>query len=273
MVKKIGDNHKNTLNGTNGSDQLFGLGGNDTLNGKGGDDTLSGGKGNDKLHGGTGADVLKGGAGNDTLDPGTDLDADVLNGGTGSDTADYSAGSGPVTAYLYSNLAFQGAAGDTYISVENVKGTAFGDHLQTGQNGTAFGGAGDDFLYGGFGKDYLRGDAGHDTLNMTYGDSLAWVQNGQGYDDIFGFIEGTDLLFVKLSEFGLGDTFDANEITNSNTVTATGTIAQFIFEDDAQNLWFDSNGTGAGGLTLVAHFDTATITNNNLGTNDFEFIA
>ena len=61
------------------------------------------------------------------------------------------------------------------------------------------------------------------------------------------------------------------EIVNSNAVTAVGTNAQFIYEDDAKNLWFDSNGTDAGGLYLIAVFTNATINNANLGTNDFDF--
>ncbi len=296
MVIKVGTKFNDTLNGSNGDDFLFGLAGNDKLFGKGGNDTLKGGKGSDLLDGGTGndklfgglgndkllagkgADTLRGGDGNDTLNPGADLDADIIDGGAGLDTVDYSAGTGSITAYLAVNTSGQGATGDSYIAVENVIGTAFADNLQNAGGGTAFGGAGSDTLYGGGtinssedgGK--IRGDAGSDTLNMTYGNTLAWIQNGQGSDTISGYIEGSDNLFVNLSEFGLGDTFDANEITNSNTVTATGTNAQFIFEDDAQNLWFDSNGTNAGGVILIAQFTGATISNNNLGTNDFEFI-
>ena len=114
--------------------------------------------------------------------------------------------------------------------------------------------------------------AGHDYLLMDKGDSFAWLQNGQGADTIVNFVEDGDKLFIKLSDFGLGNTLDATEVVTSDTVTATGTNAQFIYEDDAKNLWFDSNGTDAGGLTLIADFYNATITNNNLGTNDFEFI-
>ncbi len=65
--------------------------------------------------------------------------------------------------------------------------------------------------------------------------------------------------------------FDAGEITNSNTATAVGTNAQFIYEDDANALWFDSNGTGAGGLTLVATFSNSAVLNGLLA-NDFDFI-
>jgi Ca2+-binding RTX toxin-like protein len=278
MARKIGTQRKDTLIGTPLDDVLVGLAGNDTLDGKAGSDVLKGGKGNDKLYGGTGADTLLGGVGNDRLAPGADLDADIVNGGAGIDTVDYSGATSRVLAYLASQESGWAAAGDSYIAVENVIGSAFDDALQSGGGGSAFGGAGNDTLYGGGtyeGTDeggMLRGDAGSDTLDMRYGNTSAWIQNGQGADTIRYFHEGSDMLFLKLSEFGLGDTFDSSEITNSNTVTAVGTNAQFIYEGDASLLWFDSNGTSAGGLSLVAAFESSTIANQNLGTNDFEWI-
>jgi len=299
MVKKIGTNFNDIINGTAQDDLLIGYGGHDTLDGRGGNDELrggggndkmygkagndllKGGAGNDKMYGGAGSDTLLGGAGNDRLDPGDDLVADVLNGGAGIDTADYSQGTTGVTAYLAANFGGGGAVGDTYINVENVIGTAFGDFLQNAFGGTAFGGGGNDVLYGGgtFGGTEdggkVRGDAGADTLNMEYGNTLAWIQNGQGADTIDGFIEGQDKLFLKLSEFGLGDTLTSSEIRNSNTATATGSHAQLIFEGDAQRLWFDSNGDGAGGLTLIATFVDSTFDEGGtpaLGINDFEWI-
>lgn len=278
MARKIGTQFRDHLIGTNLDDVLVGLAGNDTLEGKAGNDVLKGGKGNDKLYGGKGADTLLGGVGNDRLDPGADLDADIINGGAGIDTVDYSKATSRVLAYLESQESGWGAAGDSYIAVENVIGSAFDDALQSADGGSAFGGAGNDILYGGGtyeGTDeggLLRGDAGNDVLDMRYGNTSAWIQNGQGADTIRYFVEGEDQLFLKLSEFGLGDTFDSSEITNSNTVTAFGTNAQLIYEADANRLWFDSNGTGAGGLSLVATFESSTIQNQNLGTNDFEWI-
>lgn len=278
MARKIGTQRKDTLVGTPEDDVLVGLAGNDILDGKAGNDVLKGGKGNDKLYGGNGADTLLGGVGNDRLAPGADLDADIVNGGAGIDTVDYSLSTSGVTAYLDTNQSNGAAAGDSYIAVENVIGSAFDDSLQNAGGGTAFGGAGNDTLYGGGtyeGTDdggKLRGDAGSDVLDMRYGSTDAWIQNGQGADTIRYFVEGEDMLFLKLSEFGLGDTLDLGEITNSNTVTAIGTNAQFIFEADANRLWFDTNGTDAGGLSLVATFESSTINNQNLGTNDFEWI-
>lgn len=269
----IGGQGDDRLFGGNGHDSLRGGQGNDRLLGENGQDSLLGGQGNDKLLGGSGADYLNGGDGDDVLMAGNDLAADILIGGNGIDTVSYAQATGYVTAYLRSNFSGGEALGDSYASdIENVTGSSFDDFLQCGLNGIAKGGEGNDVLFGAFGNDRLRGDEGNDTLRMDYGDTAAWVQLGKGTDDIQYFVEGSDTLFIDLSEFGLGTTFDSSEIINSNTVTALGTNAQFIYEDDAKNLWFDSNGTGAGGLTLIATFTAATITANNLGTNDFEFM-
>lgn len=280
MVKKIGTANRDILQGTNGIDELIGLGGNDTLYGKGGADLLKGGAGNDKLHAGRGADTVRGGAGNDIMYASEDADADLFHGGGGIDTVDYGDATGSVQAYLDSNTSGFNAAGDSYVAVENVKGGAFADYLQAGDNGMAIGRAGDDYLYGADGAEVLRGDQGLDHLYMGYGaGDIAWLQNAQGFDTIHDFVEGDDLLRIDLSEFGLGGTFDADEIRSNDTGNAVGAHAQFIFENDTFRLWFDSNGTGAGGKILVAEFDSGTfgiddgVPGLDLGLNDFDMIA
>jgi Ca2+-binding RTX toxin-like protein len=274
MAHFEGDKNANPINGTNLDDDMLGRGGNDTLYGLQGNDLLFGGAGDDFLFGGDGDDVLNGAKGNDLMQGGTG--ADQFKGGQGIDTVDYSDATSGMTVYVQFNTASGYAAGDTFLNVENLTGGAFDDMLQGGNGGTVFGGGGNDTLYGasyGTSNDagVLRGDGGYDTLRMDYGDTRAWVQNGQGYDTITYFDEDTDKLFVDLSDFGLGNSFDANEIVNSNTGTAIGTNAQFIYEDDIGYLWFDNNGTNTGGKILVAVFDSATIDANNLGTNDFDF--
>lgn len=108
MVRRIGTNGNDTIDGTNlhdelfgllgddilnglgGADEIFGGGGNDTINGGGGDDELFGDTGNDLVRGGSGSDDLNGGAGRDRLfgDAGDDqfiggAGKDVMTGGTG----------------------------------------------------------------------------------------------------------------------------------------------------------------------------------------------
>jgi Ca2+-binding RTX toxin-like protein len=110
--------------GTNSGETLTGTAGDDTIQGLGGDDTLIGGAG-----------------------------ADVLDGGTGNDDASYSNASSAVIADLLNPMNNTGdAAGDTYISIENLFGSAFNDQLVGNANTTS--------LVGGAGADILDGTAG-----------------------------------------------------------------------------------------------------------------
>ncbi|MBI1494709.1 pre-peptidase C-terminal domain-containing protein, partial [Halocynthiibacter styelae] len=144
-----------------------------------GDDTVTGNDANNIIRGGGGNDTLYGGVGNDVLVGGSG--GDVLNGGTGVDRAQY-LGASAVTADLLNSSNNTGAAsGDTYISIERLYGTAFGDGLYGdhatnaiwGHNGNDFlsGRGGNDALYGGAGNDVLVGGSGGDVLN-----------GGAGYD-------------------------------------------------------------------------------------------
>ena len=138
--------------------------GNDTLDGTTGADVIEGLQGNDVLGGGGGADTLIGGDGNDTLNGGAG--ADVLDGGAGVDTATYAASPTGLTVSLADPSLNTGiAAGDIFIQVENLVGSAHADRL-FGDNGAnrLTGGAGDDTLSGGGGNDVLIGGAGQDVM-------------------------------------------------------------------------------------------------------------
>ncbi|WBY08674.1 cadherin domain-containing protein [Sphingomonas sp. 7/4-4] len=172
------------LDGGAGNDRLIGGLGIDTLYGREDADTLIGGDGNDTLYGGANNvgtnDTLFGDAGNDTLygEDGDDLltggvGADVLDGGLGSDWADYSFQSEGVaaTAAVVADLAAPAnntglAAGDSFVSIENLIGTGLDDTLRGDANAnTLRGGAGNDTLVGNAGDDTLEGGAGADNLS------------------------------------------------------------------------------------------------------------
>jgi Ca2+-binding RTX toxin-like protein len=143
------------------ANRLRGFGGNDDLRGIGGDDTLEGGQGDDILMGGTGADRLFGGS-NSKL-AGTLLDDDLR----GRDTADYRLSEKAVHVDLALGQGFTGeAAGDTYVSIENVIGSSH-DDLLIGNGGAndLTGRNGDDTMIGGAGGDKFFGDAGFDTVS------------------------------------------------------------------------------------------------------------
>lgn len=134
----------------------------DILDGQGGDDILIGGSGHDYQTGGAGADTLDGGPGYDYARYNTALS------GVLADLANAASNSGD-------------AAGDVFISIAGLHGSAFNDILfgDEGANDIhGFGGAdtvdgrnGDDVLDGGPGADALTGGPGKDMFVLRRGES------------------------------------------------------------------------------------------------------
>lgn len=142
------------------------------------------------LRGGAGDDMLRGGAGNDALD-----------GQGGSDTADYLTAAGAVSANLSNGTASDGDGGtDTFTSIENLRGSAFGDVLYGDAGANILDGSGgDDTLVGRGGNDTLRGGAGTDTAD--YSDAVSGivarlstgvVSDGEGGTDLIISIENVN---------------------------------------------------------------------------------
>ncbi|MEW6454449.1 MAG: calcium-binding protein, partial [Pseudomonadota bacterium] len=173
------DGDVNLIFGSNSSEYLNGGSGRDMLVGLAGDDVLYGGAGDDELIGGDGNDTLVGGEG-----------ADILNGGAGIDTADYSslrsgvAATAGVTADLAVSANNTGvAAGDIYVSVENLVGTAFDDVLRGDANANyIFGSTGNDTIEGRGGNDFLNGGGGNDAYVFSRGDGTDTVYDDYRYN-------------------------------------------------------------------------------------------
>jgi Ca2+-binding RTX toxin-like protein len=221
--KLTGTNGINSLIGGDGKDAIFGLDGNDNLYGQDGNDTLVGGVG-----------------------------ADALSGGNDSDTASYSTAGAGVIASLIAPAGNTGdAAGDTYASIENLTGSAFGDTL-TGNNGinVLVGGAGSDILAGGLGSDTLTGNSGKDQFlfNTTLG-----ATNVDTITD-FVFVDDTirldDAIFNSI--VGGTGTLSASQFRANTTGLAGDLDDRIIYETDTGNLFYDTNGNAAGGSTLFA---------------------
>jgi Ca2+-binding RTX toxin-like protein len=235
-----------TLYGSQLADSIFGLGGDDVLYGQDGRDFISGGNGNDSLHGGNGADVL--------------------DGGEGLDTVSYF-GSAAVTVDLRDRGFGGQAEGDTYINVENVFGSSFGDVLLgNATDNTLNGWAGDDHLFGDFGNDNLQGDAGQDRLEGGAGNDLLdgglgndvlvggtgadtfIFRPSSGADQIVDFQIGTDLIALDVQGRSRNpDTFENNPFGND------GQLARGEFRSDGT-----FSGTG-----LDAADDIIYLTNTN----------
>jgi Ca2+-binding RTX toxin-like protein len=210
-----------------GNDYLYGLAGIDNLDGGSGNDYLYGGEGNDYLTGGIDNDILYGGVGRDNL-----------NGGDGTDYASYYTASTAVVADLTTTANNSGdALGDTFLSIENLQGSATASSTLTGDvnnnllvsyngNDNLKGGGGNDYLSAGAGNDTLNGDAGNDALSGGFGNDT--LNGGDGNDTyiIDGDVDtGTD----TLNEISGIDTLDfRNTTTKAISVDLSKTTAQTV---------------------------------------------
>jgi Ca2+-binding RTX toxin-like protein len=114
--------------------------------------------------------VLRGGAG-----------ADRLDGGTGSDTASYYQNTTAVTVNLATGAGSGGAAaGDTYVSIENVNGSTAADQITGSALANALNGwAGQDVLSGGGGADrFVFSAASHSAVGAA--DRITDFSHAQG---------------------------------------------------------------------------------------------
>ena len=166
------------------------------------DEPIKGGPKNDKLFGGKADDILQRLGGNDILDGGDG--ADVLNGGAGKDTASYASAKAGLTANLAKPVGNTGdAAGDSYLGIENLLGSKFGDKLTGNKNTNELGGGkGNDILTGGGGSDVF-------VFGAKYGkDTIAdFVGKGHSHDvvdlsDAAGITNFKDLIQHHVKDLG-----------------------------------------------------------------------
>lgn len=246
-LKGTGNELGNHLVGNSGSNVLVGRGGNDTL------------------QGGAGVDRLDGGAGNDIyITDAADVVMELASGGT----ADLirSAFSRALDANV-EHLELLGTArinGTGNALANSVTGNSGVNTLSgLGGNDILQGGGGADRLLGGAGHDRLQGGAGLDNLSGGLGnDSFVFASRAQAGDVITDFrnvVGDNDDFRIGAAAFG-GGLEGGRQLLASQFQVAMDNVLQgpaeanirFIFEIDATKLWFDSNGSAAGGLMLVA---------------------
>jgi Ca2+-binding RTX toxin-like protein len=215
-----GDRYENieNLEGTNFADALYGNTEGNLLQGRAGKDALYGNGGNDVLEGG--------------------LEADSLNGGAGLDIASYENAAAGVQASLVARKnALDGGAqdesrGDTYVSIEGLRGSVHTDRL-VGNAGSNLleGMAGNDTLEGGAGSDRLDGGIGDDRIDGGTDDD--WLIGGAGNDILTGG-DGSDT--VDYSDAAAGLTVDlaqgfAGTGTDRDTLSAIEHVLGSAFGD------------------------------------------
>jgi Ca2+-binding RTX toxin-like protein len=229
------------------SNRIFGLDGDDTLRGGDGHDTLIGGAGNDFLIGGSGKDVFDGRA------VGTARDFDTViylgEGGSLGVVVNLATGKGTDT---FGNT-------DTYIMIEEVRGSSFADRLTGGNVANDFfeafaGMAGADTIDGGSGFDELRYD--RDSMNgggsgVTVNFATGLAIDGFGFTDTFSNMEG-----VRGTAFG--DRFTGNAsgqsfsgLAGNDTIDGGDGYDEVRYDRDAAYL-------GGGAASVDLELGTAT---------------
>jgi Ca2+-binding RTX toxin-like protein len=252
----IASAYNDTITGNNDVNRLEGRNGDDTLDGLGGDDFIFGGDGRDTIIGGNGSDQMWGGAGTgaDQFTGGDDSGVDLVR----YDDANY----GDLSLRLDNATLSTGtvAVGDAYFGIEGLVGGA-GNDVVIG-NASAnhlFGGGGLDFLDGREGNDRLTGGSGADRFRFATA-----LNTANNVDTITDFVHAVDdILLLQTIFTSIGATLDATELRLG---TAAVDANDFVIYNRATGqLFYDSNGNGAGGMTLFASVTAGTV----LDVNDF----
>ncbi|WP_342454981.1 calcium-binding protein [Pseudomonas sp. S11P7] len=167
-----------------------------TGRGNAGDNVITGGSGNDVLIGGAGADQLVGGAGMDT-----------------ASYEDERTGAG-VTLNLKTGVHTGMAQGDTFESVEAIRGSAYGD--------TFFAGTGADTLDGAGGLDKLDYADSSQAISLSIANGAGTGSGGDAQGDQFSNME-----WIGGSAYA--DRFSAT----AGTITVSGGAGDDVYVVDA----------------------------------------
>ncbi len=246
-------------------ENVRGTNANDTIVGNAAANFLRGFGGNDSLNGSGGADQMWGGQGNDTYF--VDNTGDKID-----ESADNGAGADTVRSSISFNLGNTGVVTGNVeklvlLGTANISGTgnALSNALSgnSGNNGLT-GGAGNDVINGGLGNDTLTGSAGLDSFVFNTAPNAS-----TNVDTIKDFIVADDTIRLENAIFtaitGTG-TLTAAQFVKNTTGLAADASDRIIYETDTGELYYDSNGSAAGGSVHFATLGT------NLGITASDFL-
>jgi Ca2+-binding RTX toxin-like protein len=223
--------------------------------GSAGSDALVGGSGDDILNGMAGADVLVGGGGNDTyyVDDANDRVIETATGGIADEI--YTTISYTLAAYV-ERLTGSGSAaiGLTGNALSNrIKGNAAANKINGGNgDDTLAGGAGNDRLTGGNGKDVFV----FDTAPAKSGNKDTIIDWSAKHDTI----QLENAVFKALKKTG--------GLSKSYFVKAAKALDgnDYVgYDGRTGNLWYDQNGSKAGGQLVFANIGK----HKSIAFNDF----
>lgn len=227
------------------------LTGSGNVNGTGNtlENRLTGNAGANILNGGAGADRLAGAAGNDryVVDNAGDVVLEAANAGTDTVQSSVSFVLGTQAIEHLTLTGGAATAGTGNALANRITGNGGANRL-AGEAGadTIQGGAGNDQLFGGTGNDVLLGGAGADAFHFD----TALAANVDRLND---FVAADDTIFLDRSVF--------DDIAADGRLAAgafrNGTAAldandRILFDSTSGNIFYDSDGSGAGAAVLFA---------------------
>ena len=228
-------NAAETINGSPNRDDLFGAGGNNTMNGGGGADTMNGGAGNDTYY----------------VDNTGDVIVEASTGGTSDWVATSVSYALSSSAYV-EKLSTTSSAGTTAI---NLTGNGIAQAIT--------GNAGNNIISGKGGNDILTGGAGSDTFQFdTALSATSNVDQVTDYNVAADTMRLENAIFTALTAAG---TLASGAFASNSTGLAGDSSDRIIYEKDTGELYYDANGSAAGG---GIHFATLTA-NLSLTNADF----
>jgi serralysin len=246
--------------GGSGNDVLTGNELRNQLRGNGGNDTLKGGSGNDTLIGGAGRDMLIGGTANDTYYTTTgDVVSEAANAGNDTvwSSATLALGGNLENLVLSGTAAISGAGnGLANLLVGNaaanvLNGAAGNDNLVAG--------AGNDWLIGGLGNDVLKGGGGHD--NFAFNTAPSASANRDTIADFANAAGNNDTIYLENAVFtrlGAGAAHALNPAFFRAGAAAADANDFIVYNKATGALFYDANGSGAGGAIQFATLITKT---------------
>lgn len=215
----------------------------ESANGSAGSDSLVGGSGDDILNGMEGADHLVGGAGNDTyhVDSAGDRVIETATGGTADEVRT------TISYTLVDHVERLTASGSGAINLtgnilsNGIKGNAAGNRIDGGKgDDTLAAGAGNDILTGGNGKDVFL----FDTAPVKSGNKDKITDWSAKHDTI----QLENAVFKALKKTGWLK--KAYFVTAAKALDGNDYVG---YDARTGNLWYDHNGSKAGGQTVFTH--------------------
>jgi len=238
--------------------------GNISVTGNAGPNFATGNSGNNYFNLRAGDDRIFAGAGNDWIDMSAFGTAsygnDTIDGGEGLDTVNFAIAAGQqsgISVNLNSGLIVGGGvagAGTAHVQdVERVIGAGFSDSFTGSIRNDIFDGReGNDMLSGMGGNDTLTGGAGADSF------VFAAAPGAGNVDSITDFVSGADKaafdnsVFTALGADGNFSAGDARFAAGAGFTSGHDASDRIVYNTTTGQLFYDADGSGAGGAQLIA---------------------